>query len=175
MSKKAIETENTNLNAFQNEPSTEGGDLLSDFANAGAMSESDDETLDMDTSDVYDEVVHPTGTECQVRIISVDSSYSEKAEAKFWRISLEDANDPHVKRFSYFLWFEGKKDDVRRRNNKKKEFMNFRAAFGLAEGQPVSKNDLPGSIAWCILRKKETVEYGEQNEVSKWIAGRQGF
>ena len=148
----------------------EAGDLMSDFANAGSGMD-DDETMDMDTSDVFDETVHPTGTECKLRIVRVDPGTSVKTEANFWRITLEDAEDPHVKRLSYFLWFLGPKDDVRKKNNQKKAFLNFKRAFGIPDEEPLRKNDLPGKEAWALLVKKESIEYGEQNDVSKWIVG----
>lgn len=149
------------------------GSLLDDFQNTDA-SGSTDETMNMDTSDIYDEVVHPTGTECKLKIIAVEQKYSEKVEAKFWQIALEDASDPHVKRITHFLWFIGANDDVRKKNNRKKEFAAFRTAFGFPDGEPLVASQLPHREGWAILRKEESVEYGEQNRVSKWIAPKSG-
>lgn len=149
------------------------GSLLDDFQNTDA-SGSTDETMNMDTSDIYDEIVHPTGTECKLKIIAVEKKYSEKSEAKFWQIALEDVNDPHVKRITHFLWFIGANDDVRKKNNRKKEFAAFRTAFGFPDDEPLVASQLPHREGWAILRKEESVEYGAQNRVSKWIAPKSG-
>lgn len=170
--KKNIEAENESLNAFQS--SAPEGDLMSDFANAGSSGMDSDEMMDMDTSDVYDEIIHPTGTEVKVRIHSVTSGVSEKTESKYWKIVLEDVNDPHVKRINTFLSFIGPNDDTRAKNNKKKNFMKFRAAFGYADGEPLSMNGLIGKEAWCIVRMSESEQYGQQNEVKQWIQSGQG-
>jgi hypothetical protein len=182
--KKNIEKENEKMSAFKNEPNktlttdddSMTGSLMDDFKNTG--SEEGDEVVNMDTSDVYDEVVHPTGTECKLRIVSVDSGETKKG-APYWRMMLEDVNDPHIKRLAYFLSIIGPEDDVRRKNNIKKEFIKFKKAFGFAEDEPLSKLALPGREAWAVLRMKESEEYGEQNEVKAWTlpkgSGASGF
>lgn len=153
------------------------GSLMDDFANAGSMSD-DDSPVDMDFSDVYDEIVHPTGKEAKLRCIAADKGV-DKNEADYWRLRYEDVEDPHVKQISVFIGFPKKGvHDVRQVNNKKKAFMEWKAAHNVPLNQPVALKDCIGLEAWAILRQTESEEYGLQNDVKKWITpkgGVQGF
>jgi len=145
-----------------------GNDLLSDFANAGASTD-DDDVVDMSFDDVYEETVHPTGTEVKLRCIGASKGV-DKNEADYWKLRYEDVNDPHVKQISVFIGFPKKGvHDVRQVNNKKKSFMEWKQAHGLPLNEPVALSQCIGLEAWAILRQTESEQYGLQNDVKRWI------
>lgn len=160
--KKAIEGENTMSEQYE-------GSLMDDFQNAASVGSEADEVVDMDFGDVYDEVVHPTGTEAHLRCTSAEKGIDKKG-ADYWRLRYEDVSDFRVKQISVFIGFPKQGiHDPRQINNKKKAFMDWKRAHGIALEAPVSLNDCVGLEAWAILRQTESDEYGLQNDVKKWI------
>lgn len=146
------------------------GTLMDDFQNADQPSGLEsDEVMDLSFDDVYDEIVHPTGTEAKLRCTGAEKGI-DKNGALYWRLRYEDASDPHVKQISVFIGFpQPDIHDVRQVNNKKKAFMNWKLAHGLDLTQPVSLRDCVGLEAWALLRQTESEEYGAQNDVKSWI------
>lgn len=168
MAKPKITEEIKEMNAFKSDDSTDNTTLMDDFANAGS-DEVGDDSVDMSFDDVYDEKVHPTGTEVHLRCTGARKG-EDKNGAAYWILDYDDINDPYVKAISYFIGFPDSEFHTPRQiNNKKKDFMKWKTAHGLDLTQPIKPSQCVGLEAWAILRQEETEQYGLQNKVKSWI------
>jgi len=53
------------------------------------------------------------------------------------------------------------------------KFKSFATAFGIDYSRPFSwTDDLPGKEGWLIVGVRKSDEYGDQNSVKKYIAGK---
>lgn len=132
--------------------------------------------LEKDISNAPEPKTLPRGAEVKARIIAVRSGISEKNNCQWYSPVFDVPADPMVIEFNDFFWdladARNKIDDkqFQRALNK---FKNFASAFGLDYSRPFSwEDDLIGLEGWVILGMRKSDEYGDQNTVSKYVAGR---
>ena len=117
----------------------------------------------------------PRGTEVKARIINVREGVSEKNGAQWYMPVFDVPDDPLVLEFSDFFWDLAERDklDEKAYLRAMRKFKMFAEAFGIDYSRPFSwLDDLQGLEGWVILGVRKSDEYGEQNTVSKYVAGK---
>lgn len=139
----------------------------------------------VDYSDLEKEIANapepktlPRGAEVKARIIAVKSGVSDKERtngATWYQPVFDVPSDPMVSEFNAFFWDLASKDklDAKQVARNMNAFKNFAIAFGIDYSRPFSwEDDLIGKEGWLIVGVKKSDEYGDQNTVSKYVAGR---
>ena len=140
------------------------------------MSLIDYSDMEQEILDAQEPTVLPKGTEVKVRIIQVRQGTSEKSGNDYLMPLYEVLGDgmEMVKEVSDFLWVLDKenltaKDYARALD----QFKKFAKCFGLDLSRPFDpEEDLVGLEGWIIVGLRKSDEYGEQNNVSKYILPR---
>lgn len=115
-----------------------------------------------------------SGSEYKLRIISVRGGEAGQGNCEYISPVFEVPSEPLAKEFSTFLWVPDKeslseKQFVRALN----DFKKFIKAFSIDISKPLDyEDDLPGHEGWAILGTKNSDEYGEQNTIRSFVAGR---
>jgi hypothetical protein len=132
--------------------------------------------MEQEILDAQEPTVLPKGTEVKVRIIQVRSGTSEKNDADYLMPMYEVQGEgmEMVKEVSDFMWVLDRdklpaKDYARALD----QFKKFAKCFGIDLSRPFDpEEDLIGLEGWIIVGLRKSDEYGEQNNVSKYILPR---
>jgi hypothetical protein len=114
-----------------------------------------------------------SGTEVKARIIKVTSGVSDKNDCVWHNVLFDCPDDPMLKEFSAFFWELNKnKLDGKQYQRAVYQFKAFAQAFGIDYSRPFSwEDDLIEKEGWVILGVKKSDEYGDQNNVKKFVSG----
>lgn len=120
--------------------------------------------------DIPEPEVLDDGEEAKVTIAYVTDAETKSGGIPYWRITLEVADNPRVKDFSFNLYKPNDEQTPKQNFNTKYRIQEFMKAFNLNMSRPFDPEvDWLGEEAWCIVSMKEDKEYGKQNQVRKWI------
>jgi hypothetical protein len=140
------------------------------------MSLIDYSDLEQEINDAQEPIALPKGTEVKVRIIQVRIGTSEKSGADYFIPILEALGDgmERVKEISDFLWALDKENLTSKEYDRALyQFKKFAKCFGIDLSRPFDpEENLVGLEGWIIVGLKKSDEYGEQNNVSKYILPR---
>lgn len=117
----------------------------------------------------------PRGSEVKARIINVREGVSDKNGCQWYMPAFDVPSDPLAMEFNDFFWDLADRDklDAKAQARLIRKFKTFAEAFALDYSRPFSwTDDLVGLEGWVILGVQKSDEYGEQNTVSKYVAGR---
>ena len=131
--------------------------------------------LEKDINDAPEPTTLPRGTEVKARIIGMREGISDKNDAQWYMPVFDVLADPMVMEFNDFFWDLADRDklDEKAAARSMRKFKVFAEAFGLDYSKPFDwVEDLIGLEGWMILGVKKSDEYGNQNTVSKYIAGK---
>lgn len=145
------------------------------------MALTDYSSMENDIADVPEPIVLKKGTEVRVRIISVRTGVVEKPESdydgiSYFSVNFDAPDEPLAKEFSDFFWDLCDLDKIKEVSEKAalgamRKFRNFADAFGLDYSHPFDlEDDLPNKTGWLIVGVKKSEEYGDQNNVQKYLA-----
>lgn len=117
----------------------------------------------------------PRGAEVKARIIAMRTGVSEKNGAKWYQPVFDVPSEPSAIEFNDFFWdlIDATKLDEKSKVRAFRKFKTFAEAFEIDYSKPFSwEDDLVGMSGWVILGVRKTDEYGDQNTVSKYVAGK---
>lgn len=134
-----------------------------------------------DYSDLEKEVLNapqpkmlPKGSEVKARIIGVNSGVSEKNGARWYTVRFDVPADPMVIEFNTFFWdlLEKPKIDPKQYARNLFTFQQFCLAFKVDLSKPFDwETDLIGKTGYLQVGVQHSDQYGDQNNVSKFVAG----
>ncbi|MHA1286862.1 MAG: hypothetical protein ACTSPB_05600 [Candidatus Thorarchaeota archaeon] len=139
------------------------------------MSLTDYSNLEKEITEAPEPKTLPRGTEVKARIIAMREGISEKNDAQWYMPVFDIPNEPLAMEFNDFFWDLADRDklDEKSASRSLRKFKLFAEAFGIDYSKPFSwTEDLIGLEGWVILGVKKSDEYGDQNTVSKYVAGR---
>lgn len=139
------------------------------------MAIADYSDLEKEISNSQEPKTLPRGSEVKFRIISVRSGISDKNGARWFQPVFDVPDDPMVSEFNDFIWdlADGSKLDEKQRVRNMTRFKNFAECIGLDYSKPFSwEDDLISLTGWAILGVRKSDEYGDQNNISKYIVRR---
>ncbi len=131
--------------------------------------------LEKEIEEAPEPKILPRSSEVKARIINVREGVSDKNGAQWYSVVFDVPSEPTALEFNDFFWDLKERDKLDEKNYFRalRKFKNFAAAFGIDYSKPFSwTDDLIGKQGWVILGIRKTDEYGDQNTVSKYIAGR---
>jgi len=140
------------------------------------MSLTDYSDLEKEIANAPDTKTLPRGTEVKARIVAVRTGVSDKNGATWYQPVFDVPSEPLAAEFNDFFWDLADRDklDEKSRARSLRKFKLFAEAFELDYSKPFDwEEDLVGLEGWVILGVKKSDEYGDQNTVSKYVAGRQ--
>ena len=132
--------------------------------------------MEQEIQNALEPTVLPKGTEVKVRIIQVRQGTSEKSGNDYLMPLYEVLGDgmEMVKEVSDFLWVLDKEAlSTKEYARALDQFKKFAKCFGIDLSRPFDpEEDLVGLEGWIIVGLRKSDEYGEQNNVSKYILPR---
>ena len=139
------------------------------------MSLVDYSSLEKEISEAPEPITLPRGTEVKARIINVREGISDKNDAQWYSVVFDIPNQPLAMEFNDFFWDLKDRDKLDEKSYLRalRKFKLFAQDFGIDLSKPFDwMDDLIGKEGWIILGVKKSDEYGDQNTVSKYIAGK---
>ena len=139
------------------------------------MSLTDYTSLEKEIADSQEPKTLSRGSEVKARVINVREGISDKNGAQWFQPVFDVPSDPMVLEFSDFFWDLASREKLEEKAYQRavNKFKNFAAAFGLDYSRPFSwTDDLIGLEGWVILGVRKSDEYGDQNTVTRYVAGR---
>jgi hypothetical protein len=127
--------------------------------------------IDLDT--VPEQAAVPAG-EYQLTLVSAEirDQKPEKGTGKFIQATFEVVDAPDSKLLNHIMMLPGKDDAPRKGQNRLRAIGDFFKAFGIPSSGPVNLDGYSGHTGWAILSVEDGGEYGEQNRVKRFIAGK---
>ena len=138
------------------------------------MSLTDYSDLEKEIDDAPEPKILPRGSEVLARIIAVNEGVSDKNGAQWYMPIFDVPDDPMVIEFNDFMWDLADRDklDPKAAQRAVYKFQRFAQAMGLDYSRPFNwTDDLVGLEGWVILGIKKDDEYGDKNNVSKYVTG----
>ncbi len=132
---------------------------------------SDYSDLENEIKEAPEPKILPKGTEIKARIIAVRTGVSDKNDCTWYSPVFDVPDDPMVVEFSDFMWeLDREKLTPKEFQRTLYRFKQFATAFGLDYSRPFNwEDDLVGLEGWMILGSKKSDDYGDQNNVSKYV------
>ena len=130
--------------------------------------------MEREIADAPEPKVLKAGTEVKARVTQVNTGTSDKNDCQWYMPVFDVPDDPMVLEFNDFFWeLDQEKLDAKQFQRALYKFKQFAAAFGIDYSRPFSwEDDLAGKEGWVILGSKKSDEYGDQNSVKKYVAGK---
>lgn len=138
------------------------------------MSLTDYSDLEQEIDDAPEPKVLPRGSEVSARIIAVNEGVSDKNGAQWYMPIFDVPSDPMVIEFNDFFWDLADRDKLDPKSAQRAvyKFQKFAQAMGLDYSRPFSwTDDLIGLEGWVILGIKKDDDYGDKNNISKYVTG----
>lgn len=138
------------------------------------MSLTDYSDIEKEIIDAPEPITLPRGSEVKARIINVRSGVSDKNEAQWYSLVFDIPAEPLALEFNDFFWELKDRDKLDEKSALRaiRKFKLFAEAFNLDYSKPFDwEEDLIGLEGWVILGVKKSDEFGDQNTVSRYIAG----
>lgn len=139
------------------------------------MGMSDYSDLEKEIREAPEPKVIPAGTEVKARIILVNSGTSEKNDARWYSVVFDVPSEVLAPNLSDFFWELADRDKIDPKQFQKslRQFRTFAESFGIDYSRPFMwEDDLVGKEGWIIVGVKKSDEYGDQNTVKKYVAGK---
>lgn len=138
------------------------------------MSLADYTDLEKEISGAPEPKTLKAGAEVKARIISVNTGVSDKNDCPWYMPVFDVPSDPMVIEFNDFFWeLDKEKLEPKAFQRSLHKFKTFAAAFKIDYSRPFSwEDDLPGKEGWLIVGVRKSDDYGEQNSVKKYVAGK---
>ena len=116
----------------------------------------------------------PKGSEVKARIISIREGISDKNGCAWYMLTFDVPSDPLALEFNDFFWNLATREKLDEKSVQRSlsKFKLFAQAFGIDYSKPFDLEDFIGHEGWMILGIQKSDEFGEQNTVSKYVAGR---
>jgi hypothetical protein len=141
------------------------------------MALTDYSELEKEVKDAPQPKILDKGSEVKARIIGINSGTSEKNGAKWFSPRFDIPSDPMVIEFNTFFWDLGEKTKVDPKQYARNlfQFQQFVQAFKLDISKPFDmEKDWIGKTGYLQVGIQHSEQYGDQNTVSKFVAGAGG-
>jgi hypothetical protein len=122
---------------------------------------------DLDLEQGQKPTVMEAGTECKLRIVSVNKGVNKHGN-DYLQPRFEVVDEPLVKEFTHYMDIPNRNMEEKKLNNTRYGMSSFCQAFGIdASGEYDPVDVWPGHEGWAILGVSDNEEFGEQNYVRK--------
>jgi len=139
------------------------------------MALTDYSDLEKEIQDAPEPTILNRGAEVKARIISINEGISDKNDAQWYMPTFDVPAQPLVIEFNDFFWDLKEKEKIGDKQYQRllTKFRKFATAFSLNYSKPFDWiDDLIGLEGWVILGVKKDEEYGDKNNISKYVIGK---
>ena len=131
--------------------------------------------IDVSFDDLGESKTYEDGKECLLEIVYAAVNPTKDGSKVGLNVVFVDPDDDDVEEIRW--WCElptaaRMEEDKRGGRRSLKQLKEFYTAFSVSTDGPVETDSLKGSTGYVILGLEESVEYGEQNKVKKFVIGR---
>lgn len=127
--------------------------------------------LNEDTENAPEFKSLPTGTEAELRIVSVEMKNAKSSGAPMLAIRFDIPSEPFSKDVYHNIMLPTSTDDEKRRAQKLNRLKEFKACFGMPASGPIAQEDMEGARGWAILEEEAGQNGDMQNRVKKFVVG----
>jgi hypothetical protein len=123
----------------------------------------------------FDNVFEPKSMkegEYQLRVLDAQVKQSQKTGGEYLSVKLEVQGESTAKDINHVMMLPAPADDVKQKNKRLANIQSFLKACGYDPASISNVNELIGSTCWAILTEEADPEYGTQNRIRKFVAGR---
>lgn len=125
----------------------------------------------LDFSGTYEpETVSPGEYRLRVLEAEVKQQKPEKGTGMFIQLKLDIPDAPRSKDITHIMMMPTANDDPKQKNSRLSNIQLFLKACGFDNVNNV--DEVVGSTPWAILTEEESTDFGKQNKVRKFVAGR---
>ena len=130
-------------------------------------------SMEKEISDAPAPHILDKGTEAEIRIIGINEGVSEKNGARWFMPRFDIPKDPMVLEFNTFFFnpLDKAKLDEKQKQKNTYNFGQFCQCFKVDLSKPFGFEDLIGKKGWVILGVQKDEQYGDKNNISKYITG----
>lgn len=127
--------------------------------------------LDVDTENAPEFKTVPTGTEVELRIVSVEQKNAQSSGNPMLAIRMDIPSNSLTKDIYHNIMLPTNSDDEKKRAQKLNRLKEFKACFGLPSSGPIAAEDMEGAMGWAILKEEEGLNGELQNSIKKFVIG----
>ena len=127
--------------------------------------------LDFDINDAVEPTAVAGDQEYKIRIVDCRKDY-DKNDKPYLLPRFEIPGEPTAKDFTRFLRLPHAGQSPKEMNNTKWTLKNFGECFDVDLSQLNDPTELIGAEGWAILGLEESDQWGQQNTVKKFLAGK---
>lgn len=113
--------------------------------------------------------------EYKVQVLNATYKQADPSAENQWKgisLMLDLPDEVSADVFNHMVWIPDESNqEPKRFARTMSDFKKFKAAFGFAETEVFTVEDLKGKTAWAYLTVKDDSEYGPQNRIQRWISG----
>ena len=123
----------------------------------------------------FENVFEPTSMkegEYQLKVLDAQVKTSKNTGGEYISAKLEILGEPEAKDINHVMMLPTANDDVKKKNSRLSAISNFLKACGFDPAAVSNVQELVGSTCWAILTEEQDPEYGMQNRVRKFVAGK---
>lgn len=124
--------------------------------------------LEVNVNDVEDLHIAAAG-EYLLEVRSAEVKKSEKTGGDYLMVWFMFKEEPGTKDISNVFMMPTEEDDERTKGNRLRALKNFCKAFEYDASDGIESDDLVGLEGYAIVGEKDDPEYGEQNNVRRWV------
>lgn len=129
--------------------------------------------LDLNLADAQEPELLKPDREYLMKVFKVTQKESKSTAGNFYlEVVLEPVENPLAKMVTHRLMLPGPDDEQRTRNNRTWAIKSFVQAIGLDPAVQQDTQSWVGEQCWIIAGVESDPEYGEKNNVKKFIAKR---
>jgi hypothetical protein len=120
--------------------------------------------------DSYEPEALPENSEVEVRVTTVQRG-TDKNGMDYIMVYFEVPSEPFSKEVSDFFSIpDNEKMDAKRLNQAKRKLLNFMECVGIDPNSTFDpEEEWPGYTGWAILSLRKTEQYGDQNNVRRYL------
>lgn len=123
----------------------------------------------LDFNGVYEPETVAAG-EAQLRVLECKIGHSEKTGGDYLQVRFDIPANSKAKDISHVMMLPTQQDDSKKKNSRLAAIQNFFRACGVENVNNV--DELVGATPWAILAEEDSVEFGKQNRIKKFVVAK---
>lgn len=128
--------------------------------------------LDLNLDEVPDLRAVPGGREYQLKITNAKigtSSGAKTSGQQYVLVRFSILNEPDTKSVTYPIMLPSREEDKETNDNRKRQMKAFLQAIGWDTSTGFNVEELEGETCWAILDSEEDPQFGERNNIQRFV------